>query len=353
MSVDEPPSDSSLSEAVSWLGAGRHRWIPRHALALGLAVGLLSGCTTIELALGLRTRLANLPVTSIAATLGDGGGLGPGKSARLVIVATLKDGKRLVTVGPGKGKVVFSSFGFTSILVQVNKKGVVSLPNDPRATEGSVGHIHISVVNHPEIEAEVDVPVRYDVAFDANFSGAPGASGQNGSDGTSGISGSAGSSDPKNPCAGGNGDDGGDGSAGGDGGDGGDGSTVHAWVTLRSGAKPMIEARVEDQLFLIDPERGSLNIHANGGAGGRGGSGGSGGPGGSGGSGTPNGNDGSEGQAGKSGNWGNPGKAGRIAVSIDPQADASKDRIHLENVDGDGKAGLLPLVTIEPVPLIW
>ena len=49
------------------------------------------------------------------------------------------------------------------------------------------------------------MPVRYDVAYDANLSGRAGAAGTPGFDGTDGMPGSSGSIDPSNPSAGGDG----------------------------------------------------------------------------------------------------------------------------------------------------
>jgi hypothetical protein len=62
-----------------------------------IIVGFLSlgGCGSIEVALGLRTRLDKVPVTALSASLFPSPGLSPGKSGRLVITATTSDGKRV------------------------------------------------------------------------------------------------------------------------------------------------------------------------------------------------------------------------------------------------------------------
>jgi hypothetical protein len=241
-------------------------------VVLGLL--LLSGCASIKVALGVRTRLQKVPVTALAASLSPGPGLAPGKSARLVIVATTTDGKELVTVGPGHGKVLFDSFTFESTLALVSKKGVVSLPADPRVSEGKFPHLRITAIGHPDVVADLDVPVRYDVNFKADFSGKDGA---NGKAGWPGINGSDGVDDT-GKTSGNPGGDGRPGYAGHDGGDGEPGKAVRVWLTLKAGSHPLLQARVlsgvDEKLFLIDPIGGSLEVDANGGAGGIGGAGG-------------------------------------------------------------------------------
>src|SRR6202035_4651003 len=106
---------------------------------------------SIEAALGFRMRLDKVPVTALSASLSPGPGLSPGKSGRLVITATTTDGKQFVTVGPGHGKVLFDSFTFNATVATVNKKGKVSLPADPRLSEGVVPHIRILVIGQPDV----------------------------------------------------------------------------------------------------------------------------------------------------------------------------------------------------------
>src|ERR1700733_13653615 len=100
-----------------------------------LALDALIGCSSIEVGLGLRMRLDKVPVTAVSATLSPEPGLSPGKSGRLIITATTSDAKQFVTVGAGHGNVLFDSFTFAATTVTVNKKGVVSLPADPRLSE--------------------------------------------------------------------------------------------------------------------------------------------------------------------------------------------------------------------------
>jgi hypothetical protein len=106
-----------------------------------LGLGALTACSSIEVGLGLRARLDKVPVTAVSAPLSPDPGLSPGKSGRLVITATTSDAKQLVTVGAGHGNVLFDSFTFTATAVTVSKKGVVSLPADPRVSEGAAPHI--------------------------------------------------------------------------------------------------------------------------------------------------------------------------------------------------------------------
>jgi hypothetical protein len=327
---------------------------------IGLVIfGLLAlgGCGSIEVALGLRMRLDKVPVTALSASLSPGPGLGPGKSGRLVITATTSDGKQFVTVGPGRGKVLFDSFTFNATVATVNKKGKVSLPADPRLSEGVVPHIRILVIGHLDVIGDLDIDVRYDIAFTADFSGSTGSRGFDGSNGMDGSAGSNGSIDLTNPSAGGNGTDGSTGGDGGNGGPGQPGGNVHVWLTLKSGDHPLLQVRAasskQEKLFLVDPNGGSLAVNADGGPGGAAGSGGRGGRGGSGGSGFPPGLSGQDGRNGFDGHAGTDGAAGTIVVSVDPAAQPFLGRLRLSNKSGGGHAGPAPEIRVEPVPPIW
>jgi len=191
----------------------------RFASAVGLsavvAILLLAGCGSLGVALGMRTRLDKLPITAVSATLSPHPGLTPGKSGRLIIVATGSDGKTWTTVGPGSGTVLFDSFTFESTVVKVKVSGVVSLPSDPRVSSGKTAHVHVAVVGHPDVVTDLDIPLQYNVAYAAHFSGASGNDGFDGTDGVAGLDGTSGSIDPNNPQAGGNGSNGSSGSDGG------------------------------------------------------------------------------------------------------------------------------------------
>jgi len=331
------------------------------AAVIVATVSSLTACSSIEVALGLRTRLDKLPVTDVTANLVPGPGLSPGKHAALVVTATTADGKRYVTEGAGHGRVLYDSFTFDPSIVTIDKKGIVALPADPRLSENQAPQLALTVVGHPEVKTNLDIPVRYDAAFHAHFSG---KAGSNGFDGMAGSDGSAGSDgvvpigDPTGqPSAGGSGGNGGDGRDGDDGGPGQPGENVHVWLTLQAGDPPLLQARVasasRERLFLIDPNGGTLSVDANGGAGGRGGSGGRGGRGGAGGSGSPPGMPGLDGRNGMDGRNGQDGAAGTIVVSVDPQAEAYLGLLQLTNKNGGGTPGRPPEIRVEPVPPIW
>ncbi|MBN8885019.1 MAG: hypothetical protein J0I77_04825 [Rudaea sp.] len=346
----------SRSNAVSYLRELQSRRHRSRAIALLLLiVTALAGCSSSAVLLGLRTRLQNEPVTQISASLGDASGLAPGHSAQLVIVASTSDGKQLTTTGAGHGKVLFDSFTFDTRIAQVSEDGVVSLPADPRLSRGQLPHIHIGVVGHPNVVADLDVLVRYDVAFVADFSGKAGTDGMDGMNGTDGSAGSDGSIDPSNPSAGpGAGGRGGDGDAGKDGDNGQPGQpgeAVQIWVRLDADSPQLLQVRVagdhQEKWFLVDPNGGSLTVKADGGPGGRGGKGGRGGQGGRGGSGFPSGLAGTDGRNGWDGTDGRAGKAGTLLVSIDPAALAYKSSLVLSNKDGNGTPGPAPQFHVE------
>ncbi len=339
-------------------------------LALPLTLSGLAGCSDLAVRLGLRTRLDKLPVTSITASLVGKTGpavtaLAPGASAGLVIVATTQDGKQLVSAGPGHGKVLLDSFVFTPSVVQLGKRGKVSMPTDPRVSDGKVGSIHITTVGHPDVVTDLDIAARYDVAFVADFNGAAGMDGSNGSDGLDGMAGSdamPGTPDPTTGMPGpqGSGGNGGNGSNGGDGGNGWDGaagSSVHVWLRLKPGSDHILQAKVASAtrttLYLIDGHGGSLKVSANGGPGGAGGRGGRGGHGGSGGSGDPSGSSGMDGMDGSDGMPGSGGAAGSITVSVDPSAQSLLSVLSLSNQSGSGRPGAAPTFTVEAVPALW
>jgi hypothetical protein len=326
---------------------------PTWAACLGIVcLFALSGCTPVKVRLGMKVYLAKTPVASIAVSLPKGPGIAPGEKSPLVAVVTEPDGKVLQTEGAGHGKVLWKDLTVTTTVVTSDKKGIVALPRDPRISDGKLGHVTITVPSHPDIRAELDIPVRYNFNFISNFSGSSGASGMNGSDGSDGTSGSMGSIDPNNPSPGGNGSNGTDGSNGQDGGPGGDAPPVQVRVTLRSGSDPLLQVGVSaaghQKLYLVDPQGGSLTLKADGGTGGSGGKGGRGGRGGAGGMGTPNGSSGSNGSDGRNGFDGSPGKGGSITVTYDPQAKPFMTAIHLSN-----KGGPPPVFNEEPVAALW
>jgi hypothetical protein len=311
-----------------------------------------TACTPIKVKLGMKVYLEKIPVASIAVSQSGAPGIAPGEKSPLIVVVTESGGKVLQTEGAGHGKVLWKDLAVAASVVTVNKKGVLLLPHDPRKSDGQVGHIAVTIPSHPGLIAELDIPVRYNYAFTANFSGGAGSSGSNGSDGMAGSSGSSGSTDPTNPSAGGNGGNGTDGSNGSDGGSGGNAPPVQVRVALRSAPHLLLQVSVsaegKQKLYLVDPQGGSLTVRADGGAGGSGGRGGRGGQGGSGGIGSPNGSSGSSGADGRSGSDGSPGRGGSITVTYDPQVKPHLSAIHLSN-----RGGPAPVFKEEPVAALW
>ncbi|HTD23243.1 MAG TPA: hypothetical protein VK738_11345 [Terriglobales bacterium] len=326
---------------------------PGWAACFGLACLLaLTGCAAIQVRMGSKIYLDKTPVTSMQASLPKGPGIAPGEKSPLVVALTGPDGTVLMTEGAGHGKVLWKDLTVTANVAVANKKGIVSLPQDPRISEGKAPHVTITAPSHPGIQAELDIPIRYDYNYTANFYGNSGSKGLDGSDGIGGMSGSMGSMDPEHPSAGGDGSNGSSGSDGGRGGSGEDGPPVQVRVALRSGNHPLLQVGVSagggERLFLMDPQGGSLTVSSEGGAGGAGGKGGRGGRGGSGGIGTPNGRDGSDGSSGSDGLEGWRGSGGKITVTYDPQAKPFLSAIRLSNPGGPA-----PVFKEEPVAPLW
>ena len=347
----------------------------RGALAVLLVAMLvsMSGCSSIAVFLGWRIRLDSLPVTAVSVSLVDArkgsaiSALAPGQSAQLLIVATTQDGKQYPTVGVGKGKVAFDNYTITASTVATTPKGKISLAADPRASEGKVAHVHVVPSAHPDVVADLDIPIRYDVPFVANFSGADGAAGMDGMDGLDGSAGSDGTPGTIDPTTGiqgpqgpgGRGSDGGRGQDGSNGQDGAPGAALHVWVRLQSvdTSQRLLQVKVDSgsrqMFYLIDPSGGTLKVLDNGGAGGSGGRGGRGGQGGSGGTGNPPGLSGMDGQSGWDGSAGAGAAAGTIAVSVDPAAQSLMSCISWINRSGNGRDGPPAAVKVEPVGPLW
>jgi hypothetical protein len=321
------------------------------------ALVMLFGCTPIQVWMGYRVRLEKTPIATIQASLPKGPGMFPGEKTPLVVTVTGPDGLTLLTEGADKGKILWEDLQVTSTMVTVSPKGIVALPADPRFSDGIVPHLTITVPSHPDVRAELDIPLRYDNSFTADFSGRAGSWGASGNNGMDGSTGSSGSMDPQNPSPGGRGSDGGSGSNGWDGGPGEDAPAVLVQVTLRPGDRPLLQIGVSGagrtEWFLVDPQGGSLTVKAEGGLGGAGGSGGRGGRGGSGGSGWPTGLSGSDGSSGSDGHDGSSGKGGAITMVFDPQAKAFLGAIRFFNRDGSSRSGPLPVFKETPVPPLW
>jgi hypothetical protein len=343
-------SNSTFSGAPRLTRARLARCIAS-VFTLGALLALTS-CAAVKVKLGMRVYLAKVPVTSMQAHLVNGPAIAPGEKSPLIVQFTQPDGKILVTEGKGKGKVLWQDLTVTPTLVTADQKGNLTLPRDPRVSDGKVAHVVITVPSHPDLHAEFDIPITYDYNFVSNFSGGSGSNGFNGTDGMAGSSGSMGSTDPNNPSPGGNGGNGTDGGNGQDGGNGGDAPAVQILLTLRPGAHPLLQASVsaagKKRLYLVDPAGGALTVKADGGTGGSGGRGGRGGQGGSGGIGSPNGTSGMSGSDGRNGSDGSSGRGGTITVTYDPQAKPYLAALHLSNSGGPP-----PTFKEEPVAPLW
>ncbi len=321
--------------------------------ALLAAMLWLSGCTALQVKLGWVVDLKKIPVASIEASLPKGPGIAPGDKSQLLVTIKRPDGKMFATEGTDEARVRWDDLAITATVVTVSDKGAVRLSPDPRVSDGKLPHVTITAPSHPDLRADLDIPLRYDRSFSATFSGPSGRSGWDGRDGTDGMSGSMGSTDPDHPSPGGSGSDGGDGTNGDDGGPGGDGPPVRVRVALRPrDPGPLLQVSVSSErtenLFLVDPHGGSLTVKSLGGAGGSGGRGGRGGRGGSGGLGIPKGSDGRNGSDGRSGLSGSSGKGGPIFVTYDAGAKAYLGAIHLSNPGGPA-----PILKEEPVGPLW
>ena len=141
---------------------------PMATMALGFLL-VLSGCARIQVRLGWKVYLDKTPIASIAASLPKGPGIAPGEKSPLVVAVTEPDGKVLQTEGQGEGKVLWKDLRITPSIVAVSRKGMVSLPRDPRISDGRVGHVTITVPSHPDLRAELDIPIRYNYKFAANW----------------------------------------------------------------------------------------------------------------------------------------------------------------------------------------
>lgn len=337
-----------------WFGMSRFRTpVSRSACgAVGLALASLlpmAGC--------MKVHLAKIPVSSMVANLAEaqlahGPGIAPGEKLSLVVTLTKPDGKVLTTAGKGGGRVLWSDLQVTATVVLVSREGMISLPDDPRISEGKVPHVIITVPSHPDLRAELDIPVRYDHNYTSSFSGRSGKKGVDGTGGLDGHSGKSGSMDIHHRSPGENGSNGGDGGSGQRGGDGEDGPPVAVRVALHAGSHPLLQvgvsARGRESLYLVDPQGGSLTVRSLGGPGGPGGKGGRGGRGGSGGTGSPSGRRGSNGLDGRRGLSGSSGHGGSITVTYDPLAKPFLNVIQLSSPGGPS-----PLFREEPVPPLW
>src|SRR4029077_5939779 len=144
------------------------RFLIRGACLEAIALLVLSGCTRLQVRLWAKVHLEAVPVKSMEARLAKGPGIVPGQKSSLVAVITAADGKVLQTEGAGQGKVLWSDLKVTASVVTPNKKGVVSLPRDPRVSDGKMPHVTITMPSHPDIRGGLDIPGRLESKFAGN-----------------------------------------------------------------------------------------------------------------------------------------------------------------------------------------
>ena len=237
----------------------------------------------------------------------------PGSTGHLEVRVNLENGKQLATRGPAKGEVAWTNFSLSSDVVTVGREGQVLMPEDPRAYLRAEPSIRIQTAGHPELNALVPVPVRYDCEFVADFSGRDGTDGSAGRDGQDATA-------EQEATAGEHGSDGQQGTSAED---------VKLTLALVNAADgtPYLQALAQGQatgarhLFLIDTRGGTLAVLA------RGGNAGSGGDGGRAGSGKA---------AGGGGSGGDAGDGGNIEVVLDEAAAPYAGLVHYETSAGRG-----------------
>ncbi|HJL15856.1 MAG TPA: hypothetical protein RMH99_09380, partial [Sandaracinaceae bacterium LLY-WYZ-13_1] len=199
----------------------------------------------------------------------------PGGRVPLAVVATLEDGERLVSRGPGGGRVVWSDFQVAIRGGSMERDGYVSVSADPRATaERGAVDVAVESIHHANTTARMRVPVRYDCDFVADFAGMDGPPGTDGSDGGDGSDGRDGG-EGRDATDGRDGGDGRPGMAGGNGADAMDVVAEVGIVRVPHHRGPLLAVRLRSgawsELHYVDPSGGRLTIDARGGDGGRGG----------------------------------------------------------------------------------
>jgi len=135
----------------------------RTVLAVGLVPLLaLIGCAAVQVRLGTRVYLEKTPLNSMDLKLAQakqakGPGIAPGEKLPLIATFVDPDGKVLATEGEGHGKILWKDLKVTATVATVNGKGIVSLPKDPRISDGKVPHITLTAPSHPDLHAELDI----------------------------------------------------------------------------------------------------------------------------------------------------------------------------------------------------
>ncbi len=292
-------------------------------MVVAVAAVLLSGCASVQRALGIGASLEDREVDRLRAQVVEDR-LCPSGQTPLMVTAHLADGDTETTRGAAEGRLTWDNFGieFDGPL-SIDDEGVLTLSGDPHEVFGQDLQVRVFSRHHDLEPAVVNLSSRFDCEYMVNYSGEhgrPGAQGSHGHNGSNGVN--RGSNPGEN---GGHGDHGG---RGGDGEAGRDGPEVEVFVDLFKGAEGFLEVRVENlhtgesRTVVLDAVNGGrLEVLARGGDGGWGGSGGRGGNGGRGGDGTPPGQGGDGGDGGDGGSGGDGGDGGRITFYFSPQAE--------------------------------
>jgi hypothetical protein len=255
--------------------------------ALAPAV-LLAGCTQMKINMGMRMLIAKLPVNSMEVHLAKSQGVAPGQKASLVVSFAGPNGQTWATEGAGGGAIMWEDLTITSTIAAYGNDGTVSLPVDPRLSDGKTGHVVVTLAFNPNLRAEADIPTRYDLKYFADFNGGSGSSGNNVPGGR-------------------------------DGSPGGNAPDVGVRLAMHPRDGKLIEAAVQpkdgkETFYLIDPNGGTLSVSADGGPGGAGASG-------------PFG-------SGHDGSAGPRGRGGEITVIYDPAVAPYLDVLQLSSLGG-------------------
>ncbi|MEL6342495.1 MAG: hypothetical protein AAFV53_05140 [Myxococcota bacterium] len=269
----------------------------------------------------------------------------------LIATAVLADGTQLRSAGAGGGKTQWSDYAI-DVISGTFADGAIRPYADPRQIRDHAVMIRAENVHDSNDTATLEIPVTYAVDYHLHRNGEGGPDGDWGRRGAAGGQG-ADSSDRD----GGDGGDGGDGERGQTGGGGAPGQSVLVQVDAiqdpilsKTLLRVVCSGDNQTERYLIDPDGGTLVIHARGGQGGDGGPGGRGGDGGNGGRGSnpgsgsdayegTGGNGGDGGDGGQGGDGGRGGDGGAVTVIVDPSARAFRDRIVIDNRGGAGGDG--------------
>jgi hypothetical protein len=320
------------------------QWI-RWPLMLILVCSFLSGCFLIKLLQGGKS-LKDIKIRKLEMRLASGMmALCPGHKDRLVVDAFTKDGQLLSTNPEARSteSVAWNNYALNLYGGNIDDRGNLQITSDVKELWTHPLIVKAVLVHDATKEVRKRWQVTYSCKYLANHSGEsgiPGREGQRGQRGQDGIS------RPSTGSGAGHGGNGSDGRSGGNGEDGRSGQHGHdVFVRISMIQNPKLQTsyiqvlvrnrtRREEQLFVLHPRKGRLNILANGGRGGHGGNGGAGGDGGNGGSGETNGDGGNGGYGGDGGHGGDGGDGGRITILADPAV-----RPYLQNIQFFNRGG--------------